>query len=87
MAWYGRGSWIFSDDCPGVFQTDGYAWPSAISLANPKISYSLLLHSVDFEFDGKSERKVKVKYGRLRKLVPDEGLVFIQTGLFETRRD
>src|SRR5258706_1418066 len=32
-----EGAWLSSDDCPGIFNTDGRPWPSLISLDMPPL--------------------------------------------------
>jgi len=82
-----EGYWVSGDDCPGVITTDGFVWPSAISLAMPTLPLPLRLHSVDFTYDWDARHRLDTKYKRLRRRVPRACLVFTYTGLFETRTD
>ena len=82
-----EGYWVNGDGCPGVVTTDGFMWPSEISLAMPTLPRPLRLHSVDFTYDWDARHRLDAKYKRLRKRVPQDCLVFTYTGLFETRTD
>ena len=82
-----EGGWLVGDRCPGVFVTDGYVWPSSISLEMPTIPSNLRLHSVDFTYNWQSSKRVDAKYHRLLRSGPRDCMVFTYTGLFETRRD
>jgi hypothetical protein len=82
-----EGSWVYSDDCPGVLVTDEHVWRSEIALVNPNVQPPLRLHPVDFNFDHESERRAKAKYQNLRKHVPERCILVSITGLFETRRN
>jgi hypothetical protein len=82
-----EGSWFVDESCAGILVTEGHVWPSQIALVMPDIRFELRLHSVDFQFDWESERRIEPKYAQLRRTVSDECLSWTYTGLFETRRD
>lgn len=82
-----EGSWFIGESCSGILVTEGHVWPSQIALVMPDIRSELRLHSVDFQFDLESERRIKAKYAQLRHTVSDECLSWTYNGLFETRRD
>jgi hypothetical protein len=82
-----EGTWFVDDSCPGIFATEGHAWPSEIALAMPGLPSQLQLHTIDFKFDFESERRVQSMSRRLRRRYPPSCLLYTYTGLFETRRD
>jgi hypothetical protein len=82
-----EGSWFVGESCSGIVVTEGHVWPSQIALVMPDIRSELRLHSVDFQFDRESERRIDRKYAQLRRAVSDECLSWAYSGLFETRRD
>jgi hypothetical protein len=82
-----EGGWLTGDQCPGVFVTDGYVWPSLIALEMPTIPSNLRLHSVDFKYDWQSSKRVDAKYHRLLQSGRKDCIVFTYTGLLETRRE
>ena len=82
-----EGTWFVDDSCSGILVTEGHIWPSQIALVMPDIRSELRLHSVDFQFDWESERRIRSKYAQLRRTVFDECISRTYTGLFETRRD
>ena len=83
-----EGTWLVSEDCPGVFVTNGRPWPTEIYLSRPDSPRSLRLHDVSFSFDMGSKKKADRKYNHLlRKGAAESCLAFSYTGVFETRRD
>lgn len=83
-----EGTWLVGDYCPGVIVTEGHVWPTVVALVAPPLPPSLHLHSVDFDYDRESERKMAAKYVQLQKSgIPKECIYETFTGLFETRRD
>lgn len=83
-----EGAWMEGDGCPRAYQTEGYAWPSVISLQRPSAHPDAThLHATDFVFDLESERTLASKYRKLRRRVAAECVSFTYTGLFETRLD
>ncbi len=83
MTGTGEGVWLNGTECPGVFVTDDHVWDSLISVAYPG-NYGV--HSVDFDLDEQSRRRINLKYARLRHPIHPECLEWTLTGLFETRR-
>jgi hypothetical protein len=85
-----EGTWFIGDNCAGIFVTDNnHIWPSMVFLATPSSTTvgRTRLHSVDFNFDLQSSRRLEEKYRQIRARVPDECISWTYTGLFETRRD
>jgi hypothetical protein len=73
------------DDCPDVFVTEGHAWPSLISLEVP--GNPVQLHSVDFNYDFASQKRLISKYRRLKQRVSEDCIAWTYTGVFETRKN
>ena len=80
-----EGSWLKSDQCPGVFKTDDYVWASMVSIAAPGLP--LQIHPVDFEFDAASQRRVDLAHDKLTRSVPEKCIQWTYAGVFETRRE
>ena len=66
-------------------KTDGYVWPSVLSLEYP--GYVQQLHRVDFEHDFAADHRIEKMYKRMRRRLPDKCLAYTYTGLFETRKE
>lgn len=75
-------SGFISDACPGILVTDGKVWPSSIAWTMPT-SKDMILHSVDFQFDEESQKRMIKKWVELSKRVPDRCIKVTYTGMFE----
>jgi hypothetical protein len=78
-----EGTWFVSNDCPGVFVTDGKVWPSNIAWTSPE-DLTFILHPVDFTFDKNSLKRIDSRWRRLRKQFTDKCLEVTYTGMFES---
>ena len=77
-----EGVWFVSQECPGVFVTEGYEWDGLISITYPG---NFDAHPVDFRLNLESRRRLKKKYARVRRQAKPECVEWTLTGLFETR--
>jgi hypothetical protein len=82
----GESSWLVGSGCPGIFVTDGFAWPSGISLQTSN-SPVTRLHKPDFSYDLRSEFAIEQKYTQLRRRVSDRCIEWTYTGMFETKQN
>ena len=84
-----EGVWFPGDDCPGVVNTDGYVWPSMISMsdASPDMDLNHRIHPVNFNSDYEGKKKLWPKLLRLGRKAPNDCIIWTYTGLFETRKE
>lgn len=68
-----EGSWFIGDECPGIFVTGKYVWPSVIWFATPADPGPNHIRPIDFEFDSESESRIDAKYKALRRRARDFG--------------
>ena len=80
-----EGSWLDGPRCPRMLVTDGYAWPSIISLETNGTGNQI--HEVAFKEDVKTSARTLQKYAKLKRRVPERCIELTYTGLFETRLD
>ena len=78
----GEATGFVSEDCPGVLVTDGRIWQSAIAWTMPT-DRMFIVHPVNFKYDWDSSKRLKAKYHRLHKHLPDECIELTYTGMFE----
>jgi hypothetical protein len=79
-----EGTWFKGEECPGVMVTEGYVWPSFISIGSPGRPFQL--HPVNFEYDFSSVQRLTPRYKKLRRRLPDRCIAWTYTGMFETRK-
>lgn len=73
------------ENCPGIFRTKGYTWPSVVYLQMP--TSRTRLHPVDFTFDSASQQQVDKEYQRLKRRVPERCISWTYVGMLETHLD
>lgn len=78
-----EGAGFVGTECPSIYVTENKTWPSVIAWTMPSQT-TFILHPVDFTFDWESSKRIHMKWGELRKHLPDRCIVVTYTGMFES---